>query len=167
MIVNIKVNALQVQRTMQNAMNRTLTRSRNDQKNYIQKKHGVKKKYLKSARLKGYRVRRNDLNIKLTATDKTLTPFMVERSFRPNVGNKFGIQRSKEKGGKFFISRKNHQIKDWITKRGRLTETRRGKSIKNDYYYIKGRGVLDEELLKFTDELQKRAVKYLDEEINR
>lgn len=167
MIVNIKVNALQVERILQNAMNRTLTRSRNDQKNYIQKKHGVKKKYLKSARLKGYRARRNDLNIKLTATDKTLTPFMVERSFRPNVGNKFGIQRSKEKGGKFFISRKNHQIKDWITKRGRLTETRRGKSIKNDYYYIKGRGVLDEELLKFTDELQERAVKYLDEEINR
>lgn len=167
MIVNIKVNALQVERILQNAMNRTLTRSRNDQKNYIQKKHSVKKKYLKNTRLKAYRARRNDLNIKLTATDKTLTPFMVERSFRPNVGNKFGIQRSKEKGGKFFISRKNHQIKDWITKRGRLTETRRGKNIKNNYYYIKGRGVLDEELLKFTDELQERAVKYLDEEINR
>lgn len=167
MIVNIKVNASQVQRTMQNAMNRSLTRARNDQKNYIKKKHGVKKKYLKNTRLKAYRARRNDLNIKLTATDKTLTPFMLEKSFRPNVGNKFGIQRSKEKGGKFFISRKNHQVKGFIVQRGRLTETRRGKKIKNNYYYIKGRGILDEELLKFTDELQERAVKYLDEEINR
>ncbi|WP_311337445.1 hypothetical protein [Campylobacter ureolyticus] len=167
MIVDIKVNASQVQKIVQNAMNRSLTRARNDQKNYIQKKHGVKKKYLKNTRLKAYRAKRNDLNIKLTATDKTLTPFMLEKRFRPNVGNKFGIQRNKRNGGKFFISRRNNQIKGWMTRRGRLTETRRGKEVKNDYYYVKGRGFLDEELLKFTDELQERAVKYLDEEINK
>lgn len=43
MIVNIKVNASQVQRTMQNAMNRSLTRARNDQKNYIQKSMVLKR----------------------------------------------------------------------------------------------------------------------------
>lgn len=155
----IKADKNEIENIVKNALNRTLTRARKEQREFIFKKHGVKKKYLNTRRLKGYRARNGSLEIRLTSTSKFITPFMQISSKRPKVDALFGTQKNRDGGGKFYVSSKNHSVNGYIIGRGKLRE--------KDYYYIKKRANLDDELLEFKDELNKKAVKILDEEISK
>lgn len=66
-----------------NALNRVLTKIKKEQRELILKNVAVKEKYLTKKRLKEYRARSTNLRIKITATNKQITPFMLENAVRP------------------------------------------------------------------------------------
>lgn len=157
--VKVSINERAITKDIANALNRTLTKARNLQKEYIFKTHSIEKQYLNSRRLKGYRARQNNLAIKLTSTSKYITPFMQLAKARPSVGDKFGVQKNRKTGGKFYISSKPHKVSGYQVARGKL----RGK----DYYYIQKRANLDDELLEFENELNRKAVDIFNDELNK
>ncbi len=140
-----------------NALNRVLTKIKAEQRELILKNVGVKERHLTKKRLKSYRARSTNLRIKITATNKQITPFMLENVLRP-YGKGYGEQRNK-RGGKFFIASKAKGVSGFSIGSG---------IIKNkDYFYIKKVTDLDVLALKFSEELQERAVKLLNAELKR
>ncbi|MSN96344.1 hypothetical protein F1B92_03920 [Campylobacter sp. FMV-PI01] len=161
-MIKIDFTDKEITRQVKNALNRTLTKVRNLQKDYIYGKHSVKKKYLHNKRLNGCRARSSDLSIRLTSTSKFITPFMQARVARPDIGNKFGTQTSRYKKGKFYISSKKHSVSGYTVTEGLTSGIR-----KRPYYYIQKRANLDDELLDFTDEAQNKAIGIFQKELDK
>ena len=140
-----------------NALNRVLTKIKKEQRELILKNVAVKEKYLTKKRLKEYRARSTNLRIKITATNKQITPFMLENAVRPyNKG--YGEQKNRH-GGKFFISSKAKGVNGFSIGSGNLR--------RKDYFYIKKVTNLDVLALSFSEKLQERAVGLVNVELKR
>ena len=136
-----------------NALNRVLTKIKKEQRELILKNVAVKEKYLTKKRLKEYRARSTNLHIKITATNKQITPFMLGPY---NKG--YGEQKNRH-GGKFFISSKAKGVNGFSIGSGNLR--------RKDYFYIKKVTNLDVLALSFSEKLQERAVGLLNMELKR
>ncbi|MGG7049053.1 MULTISPECIES: hypothetical protein [unclassified Campylobacter] len=147
-----------ISKSFAKALNATLTQVAKEQRKAILQKVAVKPKHLKTNRLKKHRASAMNLTVKITATNKMITPFMLKDAARPyNKG--YGVRINRKTGGKFFIASKPKAVSGFTVASGKIDG--------RDYYYLQKVANLDELALEFTEELQKTATKILIEELQK
>ncbi|MGP1484910.1 MAG: hypothetical protein ACTTJC_02225 [Campylobacter sp.] len=172
-----------VSRITINAMNKTLKRTEQEQNIDIKKQVSVSSKYLKYA-TSSQSATLNDLSIEISVKNQKIRPERLkilkkEKSGtvvnlydgKPFFFKGFGLQRNREKGGKFLISSKNIGKFD-ISEHGLTSryKTKNGvKESKERRAYIAKYlpKSLDAFALKNSKKLLKKAQKIFAEELNR
>ncbi|CAD7289604.1 hypothetical protein LMG7974_01681 [Campylobacter majalis] len=144
---------------LRNALNRTLSKISKEQKQLLIARLKVKSNYLHKRRLTPHRAKLDDLIIKITATNKKITPFMLQENYRPK-SKYYGIPN----GRTFYVRGIRRGVLDKGDTHGFKAVLAKDKTGR-DYYYLDGLKRLDSEALVFFNELKEKAQEIFTKEL--
>lgn len=160
-------------------MNKTLTKVAKFQKKELVRRYKIKAKHINTKRLKRYKATPKNLEIKITATKKYITPLMLKN---PPSYIVTGYYTAKAKHGGLFMTRTDNQRKtrgkgnpiDFIVGENTLEPKRKQYSRKikkkrkpTPYYYLQKKTDLDDIALEMINDLHEVAQEIFKKELGR
>ncbi|MGH1601716.1 hypothetical protein [Campylobacter majalis] len=149
---------------LRNALNRTLSKISKEQKQLLIARLKVKSKYLHKRRLTPHRAKLDDLIIKITATNKKITPIMLQNKHRPK-GKDYGRPGKKPNQLGFYVRGMRRGVLSKGNTHGFNTILRKDKKTNRPFYYLDGLKRLDSEALVFFNELKEKAQEIFTKEL--